>query len=144
VTFGVTGDAVVDGVMPSSGTVVLIAPDDGGAGPDDNHDDLVVRLELSNGTFTTVPEPATLALFGMGLLGLGLASRRLRSEQASQISAFIQRGGHRPPLLHCMRRHMAAERTLLFRPTGLQACFEHRRPFMLRAQGRISRRLVSL
>ena len=51
--------------------------DDGGAGPDDNHDDMVVRLQIRQGEFGVVPVPAAVWLFGSGLLGLvGIARRR--------------------------------------------------------------------
>ncbi len=47
--------------------------DDSGAGPDDNHDDMLIRAVFST---TPVPEPGTLTLFGLGLLGIGLVRKR--------------------------------------------------------------------
>lgn len=50
--------------------------DDSGAGPDDNHDDMIIRAVFTPAI--SVPEPGTLALFGLGLLGTALGARRRR------------------------------------------------------------------
>jgi hypothetical protein len=51
-------------------STVYLFLDDGGAGPDDDHDDLLVRI--------SVPEPATLALLGLGLFGFMRRHRHQR------------------------------------------------------------------
>ncbi|HEY0941166.1 MAG TPA: PEP-CTERM sorting domain-containing protein [Steroidobacter sp.] len=56
--------------------------DDSGAGPDDNHDDMLIKAVFTPSN--VVPEPGTLALFGLGVLGLGFGARR-RQRKASQI-----------------------------------------------------------
>ena len=53
-------------------SVAWILWDDSGAGPDDNHDDMLIRAVFRP---RAVSEPGTLALIGLGLLGVGLARR---------------------------------------------------------------------
>jgi hypothetical protein len=65
-----------DNVTPSSGQQAWIALDDAGAGPDDNHDDLVVRLRITGGSFQVPDGGATLTLLGCALMGLGALRRR--------------------------------------------------------------------
>jgi hypothetical protein len=57
----------------TTGYTALVAFDDGGAGPDDNHDDHVSRITVER---ASVPEPATLLLYGLGLFGAAAAIRR--------------------------------------------------------------------
>jgi hypothetical protein len=56
--------------------------DDNGANEDDNHDDMIVSMEfLLLSSAETVPEPATLAIWGLGLGIAGLV--RLRRRQTA-------------------------------------------------------------
>lgn len=68
-------DNLIDLSSPAGGLVAWLFLDDGGAGDDDNHDDMIVRLRISGGS-VGIPEPGTIALLGAALLGLGAARRR--------------------------------------------------------------------
>jgi hypothetical protein len=53
--------------------------DDAGAGDDEDHDDMMIRLSVEGGSLTTVPLPAAVWLFGSALLGMvGIGTRRAR------------------------------------------------------------------
>ena len=76
---GFLGDTALDGVTATSGQVAVIAFDDAGAGSDDNHDDLVIRLTVTNGSFSTPDGGATFALLGSALMGLGILRRKFQA-----------------------------------------------------------------
>ena len=52
----------------------MIFWDDSGAKNDDNHDDMIIGMRFR--PIVSVPEPATLAVFTLGLLGAAFALRR--------------------------------------------------------------------
>lgn len=58
-----------------SSRVLYLGLDDFGAGPDDNHDDLIIRVSI-------VPEPATWAMLitGFGLVGFAMRRRKTTAQ----------------------------------------------------------------
>lgn len=68
-------DTTANGITASSGQSVFLFLDDGGADNDDNHDDMVLRISVRQGTIS-IPEPGTLAVLGLGLAALGALRRR--------------------------------------------------------------------
>lgn len=64
------------GTVLKAGLYIFL--DDSGAGPDDNHDDLVFRISA-----TAVPEPGTLLLMGLGVAAVGVGARRRRNRTAA-------------------------------------------------------------
>jgi hypothetical protein len=60
----------------TSGPSLALFFDDGGAGSDDDHDDMGIRIAV-------VPEPGTMAVLGVGLLALGWVGARRKKNVPS-------------------------------------------------------------
>ncbi len=64
-------NALNSGDLYTGSNVLYFGYDDNGAGPDDNHDDMIIRA-----TVLPVPEPASWALMVAGVAAVGLSMRR--------------------------------------------------------------------
>ncbi|MGR5238718.1 PEP-CTERM sorting domain-containing protein [Vibrio alfacsensis] len=57
-------------------TTAWLFYNDSGSSSDRDYDDLVIQVNAPVGTRITIPEPSSLAIFGLGLLGAGVMRRR--------------------------------------------------------------------
>jgi hypothetical protein len=67
---------------PYSTNVFYIGYDDQATRPDDNHDDILIRVRV----LAAVPEPATWAMMLLGFAGIGFAVRRSRKPGLAQLA----------------------------------------------------------
>ena len=79
----VTPGATIAFAVVNGGLTAYAFFDNSGAGPDNDYDDMVVKIEaLVSGNSSTTPIPAALPLFASGLGALGLLSWRRKRKNA--------------------------------------------------------------